>query len=365
MKIEDIINEIERIAPPALQEDYDNSGLITGSKLDNVEKALLCLDSTEEVVQEAIDKGCGLIIAHHPIIFKGLKKINGSNYVERAIIKAIKNNIAIYACHTNIDNVLKSGVNGKIADKLNLHNRRILRPMSGKLLKLSVFVPVSHTQEVLNALFAAGAGHIGNYDECSFAVSGSGTFRAGEGAQPFVGKEGERHTQQEEKVEVILPNYILGTVLQQLNVHHPYEEVAYEVYELKNQWLETGSGLIGELENALSVDEFLAFLKDKMELKGIRYTKSGSSTIKKVALCGGAGSFLIGDALRAGADAYVTGDVKYHEFFDAENRLMVCDIGHYESEKFTIPLFAEILSVKFPNFATIFANTNTNPVNYY
>lgn len=364
MKLSEIIAELEKLAPPGLQEDYDNSGLIVGKPTAEVTKALLCIDSTEEVIREAVDLGCDLVIAHHPIVFRGMKRFNSSNYVQRAVEFAIKNDVAIYACHTNLDNV-PDGVNGKIADKLGLINRKVLRPLKGHLKKLVVFTPQSHAEAVLNAMLSAGAGHIGNYDECSFSLEGSGTFRAGDGSSPFIGEKGIRHTEQEYRQEVILPIHALPAVKSALRAVHPYEEIAWDLYNLENSWTQAGSGLIADLPNALSPSDFLRYLKDRMELPFIRYSKGQSEKVHRIAICGGAGSFLITDALRTGAQAFITGDVKYHEFFDAENSMMICDIGHYESEKYTIEIFARILSLKFPNFATIFAKTPTNPVNYY
>jgi len=364
MKIAEIIQCLEAIAPSALQEDYDNSGLLLGNPQDEVSKALLCLDSTEAVVDEAIAQGCELIIAHHPLIFKGIKRLNGNNYVEKTLLKAIRHGIAIYACHTNLDNVHHMGVNSMIAERLGLRNTKVLRPMQQSLMKLVAFVPHAHTEAVLTAAFGAGAGGIGNYDECSFILEGRGTFRPGLGTNPFIGEHGVRHIENEARVEWILPRYNLSAVMHAIRQAHPYEEIAYDLYAMEQANQDLGSGLVGELETALSTEGFLTLLKDRMELKQLRFTQNGGAAIKKVAVCGGSGSFLIKDA-RAVADAYVTADVKYHEFFDAEDRLLLCDIGHYESEKYTIELFRRILSEKFPNFATIFARTDTNPVNYY
>lgn len=365
MKISDIITELERIAPLGLQEDYDNSGLIVGAPSDSVSKALICLDSTEEVVDEAIATGCDLIIAHHPIVFKGLKRFNGGNYVERAVMKAIRNHIAIYACHTNLDNVLHHGVNAEIAGKLGLTDLKVLQPAQNNLLKLVVFVPLAHQKAVLDAMFAAGAGKVGNYSECAFSIQGTGTFKAGLGANPHVGEMHQRHAEEEYRCEVLAPKHKLKAILEAMVAHHPYEEVAYDITQLENKTSDVGSGIMGNLPEPMDTKTFLEHLKTSMELPLIRFTHTNKLAVSKVAICGGSGSFLIGDARSAGADVYVTADVKYHEFFDGENQLMICDIGHYESEKYTIQLFGKILSLKFPNFATIFANTLTNPVNYY
>lgn len=364
MKLFEIIEAIERVAPPSLQEDYDNSGLLVGSPQADVRKALLTLDTTEAVVEEAIAEGCDLIVSHHPIVFKGLKRLNGSNYVERVVMSAIKNNIAIYACHTNLDNVLRQGVNSKIASKLGLKNVRILKPMQERLMKLTVFAPITHADAVREALFAGGAGNVGNYDECSFNIQGQGTFRGGENTNPVIGNRGERTTLDEQRIEVLLPKNRFNQVMKSLRITHPYEEIAYYASPLENAWQDAGSGMLGVLEKPIQGEHFPAFVKSCLQAELVRYTQP-VPWVKTVAICGGSGAFLIKNALQSGADAYITGDVKYHEFFDAESRMMICDPGHYETEQFTIELFAEILSEKFPNFATRFSHTYTNPIQYH
>ncbi len=364
MTISTIIDVLEKIAPPSLQEDYDNAGLITGDKQWECSGAIVSLDATEDVIKEAIEKKCNLVIAHHPIVFRGLKKINGKNYVEKTIITAIKNDIAIYAIHTNLDNVI-DGVNGKIADKLGLINRKILAPKENMLQKLAVFVPVNDKEKLLNALFAAGAGNIGNYSECSFVTEGTGTYKAGENANPYLGKIGERHSENEIKVEVIFPAWLRQQVMKAMIAAHPYEEVAYDLYDLSNSFSQTGSGMIAELENSMEEMDFLKLLKKEFKLSVIRHTELMGKPIKKVALCGGAGSFLTSAAKSAGAEVYVSADIKYHEFFDADDRLLLADIGHYESEQFTIDLLIDILREKFLNFAVLKTAVNTNPVRYF
>ncbi len=365
VKIGSITDVIEEVAPVSLQEDYDNSGLLIGNKNDEVEKALLCLDVTEDVIEEAILNKCDIIICHHPIIFKGLKRLNGDNFVERTVIKAIKHNIAIYACHTNLDNVLNQGVNEKFAEKLKLKHGRILATMNGQLVSLVLYIPNSHFETVQNALFRAGAGKIGNYSECGFSHEGLGTFKPLDGSMPYIGEQGKRTAEIEKRLEVILPKYKLGEVLSAMNDSHPYEEIAYQINEIKNSQQDIGAGLIGYLNEEMSIETFTKHVKSNLEINTFKGTKTSKKTIHKVAICGGAGSFLINKAKANGADAYITSDVKYHEFFDAEGDLFICDVGHYESEKYTIEIFRDILSKKFPNFATIFANTNTNPIQYY
>ncbi|MFT3981978.1 MAG: Nif3-like dinuclear metal center hexameric protein [Ferruginibacter sp.] len=364
MQLIDFIAALERLAPPSLQEDYDNAGLITGNPHWNCTGVLISLDATEAVIEEAKEKGCNLVVAHHPIVFRGLKKITGKNYVERTIISAIKNDIAIYAIHTNLDNVIE-GVNGKIADLLGLQNRRILVPKSGLLQKLSVFVPLAHKESVMNALFAAGAGHIGHYSECSFSTEGKGSYKAGEGADPYLGTIGERHTENEYRLEVIFPQWLQAGIVKAMTEAHPYEEVAYDIYPLANAFQHTGSGLVGDLAEPVAEQDMLARLKSIFGTGVVKHTQLRNKPLKKIALCGGSGSFLTGAAIAAGADMYITADVKYHEFFDADGRTVLADIGHYESEQFTKDLLFDILREKFPNFAVLKTGVNTNPVLYF
>ncbi len=364
MKIQEITSFLESVAPPALQESYDNAGLITGNSGWDCTGIVTTLDATEAVVLEAIEKKCNLIVAHHPIIFGGLRKITGKNYVEQTIITAIKNDIAIYAIHTNLDNVLH-GVNAAIADKLGLINRKILQPKNDMLKKLFTFVPIEFAENVRSALFNAGGGHISNYSECSFNTAGQGTFKPGEGTNLFTGKRGIRHTEDEIKMEMIFPAWKEQPILKAMFAAHPYEEVAFDIIALDNQNQQVGSGLVGELPKPLSETEFLELLKEKFNLSVIRHTLLLDKQVKKIALCGGAGSFLVGAAVASGADFFITGDIKYHEFFDANNRLVVADIGHFESEQYTIDLLFDILSQKFPTFAVLKTGVKTNPVHYF
>ncbi|WP_159634478.1 Nif3-like dinuclear metal center hexameric protein [Sphingobacterium composti Ten et al. 2007 non Yoo et al. 2007] len=364
MKIKEITSYLESIAPLAYQESYDNSGLIVGSPNDEVSKALISLDCTEDVVDEAIAKGCDIIISHHPIVFKGLKKFNNKNYVERTVIKAIKNNIALYAIHTNLDNVL-GGVSSKIAEKLELVNHAILSPKSGLLKKLGVYVPRANVEEVRQALFNAGAGSIGDYDQCSYNTSGYGTFRPLEGANPAIGEVGAHERVEETKIEVIFPQQLERQIVVSMLAAHPYEEVAYHCITLDNKFQYVGSGAIGNLAEAMEAEQFLAYLKDKLKLNVIRHTKLSSKKINRVAVCGGAGGFLLNEAKRSGADIFITADYKYHEFFDAEDDIIIADIGHYESEQFTQELLLEIIQKKFVNFAVLLTGIDTNPIKYF
>ena len=364
MKIGELIAAIEVFAAPELQEEYDNAGLITGSPAWECTGALCSLDVTVEVLKEAKEKGCNMVVAHHPIIFKGLKRINGRSYVEQVVIEAIKADIAIYAAHTNLDNVLL-GVNGVIAEKLGLKNISILAPKQKVLRRLITFAPTDKADHVRDAVFAAGAGHIGKYSECSFNSEGTGTFKAEAGADPYVGEVGERHHEKETKIEIVYPAYLELQVVKALVDNPPYEEVAYDIFTMDNVHWGIGAGIIGELETPVAERDFLSTLKTTFNAGAVRHTPLLGKEVKKVAVCGGAGAFLIKKALGAGADVYVTGDVKYHEFFDAEGRMVVADIGHYESEQFTIELLHKLLLEKFPNFAVLKTSVNTNPVQYF
>jgi dinuclear metal center YbgI/SA1388 family protein len=364
MNVKDFCNAIEAIAPLAYQESYDNAGLILGNPEQEVTQILLCLDSTEAVVDEAIAKGCNLIIAHHPLIFKGLKKINGKNDVERTVIKAIENKIAIYAAHTNLDNVLHKGVNQKFAQKLGLKNLQILQEKSEQLVKIVVYTPLDHAEKLKDVMFAAGAGHIGNYSECSFSSTGTGTFKPELDSNPSIGKIGLREHQSEIKIEAIAPSFMSSKIVSALKMAHPYEEMAYELIPISNFNQSVGAGVIGELDSSMESIEFLDFLKKALNLELIKHTPF-EKKIKKVAVCGGSGSFLLNSAMRSQADVYITADVKYHEFFDAIGNLMFCDIGHYESEISTLELFYEEIKDKFPNFAVHFCETSTNPIHYH
>jgi len=364
MKISELTNYLETIAPLAYQESYDNSGLLVGHPNQEIQKALIALDCTEAVIDDAIAKGCDLVIAHHPIIFSGLKRLNGSNYIERTILKAIKNDIAIYAIHTNLDNIY-GGVSSKIAERLGLLQHAVLKPKKNLLKKLVVFVPRAHVEAVRSALFDAGAGSVGAYDECSYNTAGYGTFRPLAGANPSIGEIGVQERVEETKIEVIFPSNLERKLILALYASHPYEEVAYDLISLENSHAQVGSGAIGNLQSPMHEQDFLALLKDKLKVNVIRHSKLFNKPIQRVAVCGGAGGFLLADAKRSGADIFITADYKYHEFFDAEEDIIIADIGHYESEQFTQELLLEIIQKKFANFAVLLTEIDTNPIKYY
>ncbi|WP_425391376.1 Nif3-like dinuclear metal center hexameric protein [Ekhidna sp.] len=363
MRIKDITNYLESWAPSTLQESYDNSGLLLGERDEEINQVLISLDITEEVLDEAIETKSDFIIAHHPFIFKGIKRIGNSHWIDRCIRKAIKHDIAIYAIHTNLDNV-QTGVNKKIAEKIELLNTSILEPKPNTLSKLTVFAPTENKDEVLQAMYHAGAGNIGNYDHCSFQVEGTGTFRGNDESNPTIGTQGEDETVNETRCEVIVPNYRLSAVLAAMINAHPYEEVAHYVSPLTNINQEVGAGMIGELKQAMKPDDFLHYLKENMNLQVIRHTDLVKDKIRSVAICGGSGSFLLNTAIKKKADIFITGDFKYHDFFEANGSIIIADIGHYESEVYTKELLLDALTKNFTKFAFRLSKVDTNPIKY-
>lgn len=363
MQLKQITQFIESIAPLAFQESYDNAGLIIGHPEDEISGILITLDITEEILVEAISKNLNLIVAHHPIVFSGIKKLNGKNYIERCVAKAIKNDIAIYVAHTNLDSVF-GGVNNKICEKLELRNYRILVPTPDFLKKLVTFVPTADAEKVRNALFEAGAGHIGNYDSCSFNLAGTGTFRGNDLTNPYVGEKNQLHFEEESRIETIFPKHLQSRVIQALLKAHPYEEVAYDIYPLDNEYSQAGIGMIGELSNPMDEMEFLLKLKETFNCQVVKHTQLLGNPISRVAVCGGSGSSYLNMAKNQKADIFISGDFKYHQFFDAEQQIIIADIGHFESEQFTKEVFYELLTKNFPKFAVHLSEFNTNPVSY-
>jgi dinuclear metal center YbgI/SA1388 family protein len=363
MILSEITSFLNAEIPLALQENYDNCGLLIGDLSTDIKGALVCLDLTEDVMDEAIKKNCNLVISHHPLIFSGIKSLTGRNETERLVIRAVSEKIAVFALHTNLDNHY-DGVNRLLCEKLGIENAVILKPVSDTLRKLVTFCPPAHADNVRAAIFEAGAGQIGNYDFCSFNAPGNGTFRAMDGANPFVGQKGQLHAEPELRIETIFPAFIESAVISALKKSHPYEEVAFDIYPLTNVHQRIGAGMTGTLPKALVADEFLRQVKEILNIGCIRHTSLKNKKIKKIALCGGSGSFLIKDAISCGADIYMTGDIKYHDFFIPENKMILADIGHYESEQFTKELIYTLLKKKFTTFALFISETNTNPVNY-
>ena len=370
MRIKDVISALEELSPLAYSEGFDNTGLLVGDANTPVTGILITLDTLEAVVDEAIEKGCNLIVSFHPIIFSGLKSITGKTYVERVVMKAIKHDIAIFSNHTALDNAW-NGVNDKICQKLGLENKKVLIPQKDTIKKLITFVPLKNADHVRNAIFEAGAGAIGNYDNCSFNIEGEGSFRGNEDSNPVLGQKGELHFEREVQIGATFPKHLEKQVLQALFKAHPYEEVAYEITTLDNTNQHIGMGMIGELKTPMASTDFLNFLKETMRSDGIRYSKLVKDRVKKVAVLGGSGSFAIEAAMKAGADIFVSADFKYHDFFRAENTIILADIGHYESEQYTKELLHSYLMKKMTNFATslaeqniLISDINTNPISY-
>lgn len=364
MIVQDVINHLEALAPLDYAEDFDNVGLLVGNKATKITGVLVTLDTLEAVVDEAISKKCNLIVSFHPIIFKGLKKLTGKSYVERVVMKAIKNDIAIYSIHTALDNA-SQGVNNMICTQLELTNKRILIPQSATIKKLTTYVPKNEAEQLRTALFSAGAGSLGNYDNCSFNVEGIGTFKGNEKSSPIKGKKGELHFENETKITITYTKHIESKILKTLFETHSYEEVAYEITTLENKNQNIGMGMIGELKTPMDAEAFLGYLKTKMNTKLIRHSKLLNKPIKKIAVLGGSGSFAIQEAKNSNADIFITADLKYHDFFTAENSIILADIGHYESEQFTKNLLVAYLTKKISNFAIVLSKTNTNPVKYF
>ena len=363
MKIKELIKEIESFIPLKYAESFDNVGLLVGHPENKISGVLIAHDTTEEVIDEAISKGSNFILSFHPIIFKGLKKLTGENYVEKIVMKAIKNDIAIYAIHTALDNQ-SFGVSGILADKIGLKNQRVLIPQADTLRQLVTYSPITEAEKIRQALFEAGAGKIGKYEECSFNIKGLGTYKPIPGAEPYIGEIGKRQEEPEERISVIFPKHLEKKILKKLFENHPYEEVAYEIFKLENDNQEIGLGIIGELEKQEGEMKFLKNLKEKLQLKCIRYSNLRGKEINKVAVLGGSGAFAIENAKHSGADIYITSDIKYHEFYQGEKEMIIADIGHFESEQYTKLVLYEQLTKKIRNFAVVLSETNTNPINY-
>jgi dinuclear metal center YbgI/SA1388 family protein len=364
MKLKVLCSYLDYVVPLSFQEDYDNSGLQIGLSDQEISSALVTLDVTDEVIDEAVSKGCNLIVSHHPLIFRGIKRISDKTYAERIIYKAIKNEIAIYSAHTNLD-IFRDGVSRKMADKLDLKDIKVLSPLKGRLMKLVTFVPESYLEKVRSSVFEAGAGVTGKYDQCGFITSGIGSFRGGDNTKPFVGKKGSVHYEKEIRFETVFYSHLKETIVNNLITAHPYEEVAYDLFQLENVNKEIGLGCIGEFKSSLDDEDFLKLVSEVFDAKGLRYSKSTGKKIKKVSVCGGSGISLLNQAIASGVDAFITSDIKYHNFFDADNKIMVVDIGHFESEKFSTEILYDLIVKKFPKFAVRFSGINTNPINYF
>jgi dinuclear metal center YbgI/SA1388 family protein len=364
MKLKDLCSFLDSAIPLSFQEGYDNSGLQVGLPEREISSAMITLDVTEEVLDEAIAFKCDVLVSHHPLIFNPIKSLTGKSFTERILYEAVKNDIAVYSAHTNLD-VLSNGVSRKMAEKIGLEGISVLSPAKNILLKLVTYIPESHIEAVRNALFEAGAGVIGNYDKCGFATSGTGSFRGNEMTKPFRGEKGTIHYENEIRFETILFSHLKDKVTKALLEAHPYEEVAYDLYALENRNSEIGLGCVGEFHDPVSENHFLKLVSSVFDAKGIRYSKPRGNPVRKVALCGGSGASLLNLAISSGADAFLTADIKYHDFFKTENKILLIDTGHFESEKFSREILKDLIIKKFPKFAVRFSETNTNPINYF
>ncbi len=364
MLLKDFVQVIESVAPFSLKETYDNSGIQLGSPNQEVTRGLVALDVSPAVVEEAIEKHCDLIVSHHPLIFKEIRSITGASQSEKVIIDCIRQGIAVVSVHTNIDNVF-DGVNHRLCSKLGLKNLKILQPVRGILKKLVTFCPADHAGKVREAMFAAGAGHIGDYDCCSFNLEGKGSFRAGEGTNPFAGTIQKLHYEQEERIETIFPVHLEDLLVEAMKGAHPYEEVAYDIYPLDNKYDRAGAGMIGELEEPVAYEDLMGMVKEKLNIPYLRYANGKHHAIQHVAVCGGSGAFLLSAAIKAGAHAFITADIKYHDFIEAKGALLLIDAGHFETEQYTRDLLVDIVTKKMINFALLISETETNPVGYF
>jgi dinuclear metal center YbgI/SA1388 family protein len=364
MKLKELSSYLDSAVPLAFQESYDNSGLQVGTPEKEILSAMITLDVTEDVIRETIDHKCDILISHHPLIFSAIKSLTGKSFTERIICEAIKHDIAVYSAHTNLD-VISNGVSRKMAEKIGLEGISVLSPSENLLLKLVTFIPESHHEIVRNALFEAGAGVIGNYDQCAFLSSGTGSFRGNEMSKPFVGEKGKIHFEKEIRLETILFSHNKDKVIKALINTHPYEEVAYDLYTLENKNAGIGLGCVGNFKNPVPEPDFLKLVSSVFDARGIRHSKLTGKSVSKVALCGGSGASLINSAIQSGADAYLTADLKYHDYFKAENKILLVDSGHFETEKFAREILKDLIIKKFPKFAVRFSEINTNPINYY
>ncbi len=364
MLLKDFVQAIESAAPFSLQETYDNSGIQLGSPNQEVTRGLVALDVTPDIVHEAKEKQCDLIVSHHPLIFKGIRSITGASQTEKVIIECIRQGIAVVSVHTNIDNVY-DGVNHRLCNKLGLKNLKILEPVRGILKKLVTFCPASHAGKLRQALFEAGAGHIGDYDCCSFSLEGKGSFRPGEGTNPFAGTIQQLHYEQEERIETIFPDHLEGVLVDAMKRAHPYEEVAYDIYPLENKHDRVGAGMVGAFEEPLACEELMGMVKERLNIPYLRYANGRDHPVQRVAVCGGSGAYLLSAAIKAGAHAFITADIKYHQFIEARGALLLIDAGHFETEQYTRDLLVDIVTKKMINFALLISETETNPVRYF
>ena len=354
MKIKEVIQFLEQKFPLHWQEDFDNCGVQCGDKERELTGIVVCFDMSEAVIDEALAQGSNMVISHHPIIYKhGLKKIEPTNRVGKIIYKALENKILLYSMHTNIDSG-KAGGNVLFAKKLELQNLSVLVPKENQFCKLVVFVPAENSALLKEAMFKIGCGNIGNYSHCSYSCEGIGSFKPLTGVNPHIGKHNRLERVDEERIEMIFPKNIKRQVIETLYGHHPYEEPAFDIITLENQNREVGLGRIGLLPTSMLAKDFILYIKEKLNLDFVKFSGNRDAEIKKVAVCGGGGASFISEALTAGVNAYITGDLKYHDFFIPENKMLLIDIGHFEGEHFIREIITSLLQENFNTFATHF-----------
>jgi dinuclear metal center YbgI/SA1388 family protein len=365
--VAEIAAALEAWAPPASKLDYDNVGLQVGDARREAASVLVALDLTAAVVEEARETGADLVVTHHPLLFRPLKKLTADDPAGALALRLAEHGIAYYAIHTNLD-AAPGGVSFALAGRLGLEGIRFLEPSEESLVKLVTFAPAAHAEAVRRAMAEAGAGHIGDYEACAFTIRGTGHFRPGERANPFIGEAGGAEEAVEEvRIEAEVMRWDLGRVVRAMKAAHPYEEVAYDVYPVEQPATRVGFGAVGFLQAPTTLEAFLAVVAARLDAAALRYSGDPAMPVRTVAVCGGAGASLIPRALAAGADAFVTADVTYHRFFeplDAEGRprMALVDAGHYETEALTEPLLVDWLAHHFPDLAVRKTRHRTSPM---
>lgn len=361
MTIKEVTQFLESRFPLYLQEDFDNCGVQCGNVNNEISGAMVCFEMTEKIIDEAISKNCNLVISHHPLILKrGITKIVPSDRVGAMICKALANNMVLYSMHTNIDSG-EGGGNDVFAEKLGLSDVKVMAPVKGLYRKLVVNVPAEHSEKLKEALFKIGCGQQGNYQKCSYSTLGKGQFEPNGEAKPFIGTQNNLEKVEEERIEMIYPAYLQHAVIQAIYENHPYEEPAFDLFSLENTERKVGLGRIGELPEEMDCKEFFSYLKEKLNLEHLRYCGDEGKKIRRVAVCGGGGAGFIDTAIALNADAYVSGDFKYHDFFKSHSGTVLVDIGHYEGECFIKNIIFNLLKEKFTTFAVLsseFENLN-------
>lgn len=370
--VKNIESTLSQLAPAMLKMDYDNVGLQVGDSSSKVKKILVSLNITSEVAEEAVKKKCDLIVSHHPLIFRPLKNIRAGEGNSDIIIKLVRNNISYIACHTNFDSV-KQGVSFLLAEKIGLKNPKVL--VTSKEIrkssyienyKLTVYVPKTHLFLLKKALAEAGAATIGEYDFCYFEQEGTGSFRPGIKATPHIGEKEKLSEITEIKLETIVPVRTVSSVIKALLQTHPYEEPAYDLYKLENDFQNYGLGAIGDLEKEVSMNEFLKIVTNKLKIDNVRFSRpENSKRIKRVAVMGGSGGDMWRKALSQGADAYLTAECDHHTFLDAKGKLFIVEATHQATEQFAVQGLTNYIKSKYANLEVVTSQEDCDPILYY